>query len=101
MAIDVSKYKIDPKQISKEEMAEALRLLESKRIRKARIDAGELKGTTGVLYSEMTPEQKEKAKKYARRRLIRQSLLLAKAAAAGITVSDKEVDEAMTKTGKK
>ena len=96
MAIDISKYKVDPKKLSKEEMDEALRLLEAKRIRKARVDAGELKGY-GVSYKDMTPEQKEKAKKYARRRLIRQNLLIAKAEAMGVTVSDAEVDAEMAK----
>jgi len=95
MTIDLNKYKIDPKKVTKEDMDEALKLLEKSKIRQARIAAGELKGTTGVSYKDMTPEQKTQVRKYARRRQIRINLLVKKAEAAGITVTDREVDEAM------
>lgn len=96
------KFAIDAKRAKPEELQEALNLLAKKRERQDKIKRGEIKGNYGVPWSEMSPEQKSKAKKYAYRRLVRQSLLLGKAAAAGITVSDKEVDaEIARRQGKK
>lgn len=46
-------------------------------------------------WADMTPEQKQRALEYAKRRRIRDKLLVQKALAAGITVTDEEIDEAM------
>lgn len=100
MAIDPTKFKIDPKKATQKDLDEAFALLEKKKVREARVKAGELKGTYGVPWSQMSPEQKAKARKYNARRLVRQSLLIAKAVAAGITVSDKEVDAEINKRAK-
>jgi len=95
------KFKVDRSKATKEELDEALALLAKKREHSARIKAGELKGSYGVPWSEMTKEQKDKARKYAARRLVRQSLLTAKAAAQGITITDKEVDAEIARRTKK
>lgn len=100
MAIDPTKFKIDKSKATKEEIAEGLALLEKKRVHSAKVEAGEIKGYAGS-WANMTPEQKAKAKKYTYRRAIRQSLLIAKAVAAGITVNDREVDDAIAKKVKK
>jgi ClpP class serine protease len=96
MAIDPNKFKIDKKKASQAEIDEALALLEKKRVHQAKVEAGEIKGYAKT-WAEMTPEQKAKAKKYTYRRTVRQSLMIAKAVAAGITVSDKEVDAELAK----
>ena len=101
MAIDPNKFKIDPKKASQKDIEEALSLLEKKNLRKARVEAGELKGAAGVPYSELSPEQKKQRQKYTYRRMIRQSLLIKKAVAQGITVTDKEVDDELAKKKKK
>jgi len=94
------KYKVDPRKASKEEMDRAFALLAKEKERKDKIAKGEIKG--GRSWAEMSDEQKAKSKKYNYKRMIRQGLLLAKAAAAGITVSDKEVDAEIAKrTAKK
>jgi len=93
------KYRVDPKRASKEEMDRAFALLAKEKERKDKIAKGEIKG--GAKWSEMTPEQKAKSKKYNYRRMIRQALLLVKATAAGVTVSDKEVDAEIAKRVKK
>jgi ClpP class serine protease len=97
MAIDPSQFSIDPKSATKEDIAEALRLLEAKKVRDARIEAGEIKGTYTKPYSEYTEEEKERAREYNRRRLARQTLLVNKAIAAGLSVSDAEIDEYIAK----
>lgn len=99
MAIDPNKFKIDPKKASKDEIDAALVLLEKKRLHDAKVEAGEIKGYTAS-WKDMTPEQKSKAKRYTVRRSVRQSLVIAKAVAAGITVSDKEVDAELAKRTK-
>jgi len=95
------KYRVDPKKATKEELEEAFALLSKKRERIAKIKSGELKGYTGLPYSALSEEQKAKLRKANQRRLVRQSLIIAKATAAGIVVSDKEVDAAIAaKKGK-
>lgn len=89
---------IDPKKASQKEIEEALALLGKKRTTEARIKAGELKGTTSVPYSilkETNPEAYQKARERDKKFAIRTKLLLAKARAAGITVTEAEVDAAM------
>lgn len=93
------KYRVDPKKASKEEMDRAFALLAKEKERKDKISKGEIKG--GRSWAEMSPEQKAKSKKYNYKRMIRQTLLLAKATAAGVTVSDKEVDAEIAKRTKK
>jgi hypothetical protein len=93
------RYKVDPKKASKEETDRAFALLAKEKERKDKIAKGEIKG--GRNYAEMTPDQRAKQKKYNYRRLIRQTLLLAKATAAGLVVSDKEVDAEVAKRSKK
>jgi len=97
MAIDPEKFKIDPKKASSKEVEEALALLEKKRVREAKIKAGEIKGSQGRNWAEMTPEQKGKARSYNRRRNARQALMVAFAESKGYTPSDKEIDAYITK----
>lgn len=57
---------IDLKKASKEEIARGLELLEKENIRKERIKKGEIKG--GVKWSEMSEEQKVKARLQSKKR---------------------------------
>ena len=99
MAIDPTKFKIDPKKAKPEEIETALALLEKKRVHEARVKAGEIKGYAQS-WRDMSPEQKAKMKKYNYRRMIRQSLLISKAVAAGYVISDKEVDAEINRRAK-
>ena len=86
---------INPKKASPEEIQRGLELLEKERIRKERIARGEIKG--GVKWSEMSEEQKEKARLAARRRNAKLNILARKATEAGITVTDKEIEAYLNK----
>ena len=77
--------------VSEERMAEALKLLQKAEERKAKIARGEIKGD--LKWSEMTPEQKEKAKLQSRRYSARIAIIMEKAKAAGITCTEKEIDD--------
>lgn len=83
----------DPKKASAEQIARGLELLGKAETRKKRIEAGELKGYGR--WADMPEEQKDKAREYSKKLRIRQQLILKKAAAAGIAVSDKEVEAAL------
>ena len=84
---------IDLKKPTKEEIAEGLKLLQKKKEYKSKVQRGELKDTKmGIDY---TPEQQQATKLQEKKRVIKQKLLLAKAALAGIGVSEEEIDSEM------
>ena len=87
--------KFDPKRASADQIAKGLELLGKAETRKARIAAGEIKGAAGKAWGELTVEEKAKRLDYSKKLRIRQQLILRKAAAAGISVSDKEIEAAM------
>lgn len=89
----IPEVKFDPKKATAEQIAKGLELLGKTETRKKRVEAGEIKGYAS--WSEMKPEQKAKALEYSKKLRIRQQLILRKATAAGISVSDKEVEAAM------
>jgi len=89
----IAEVKFDPKKATAEQIAKGLELLGKTETRKKRVEAGEIKGYS--TWAEMKPEQKAKAMEYSKKLRIRQQLILRKAAAAGISVSDKEVEAAM------
>ncbi len=99
--IDPEKFKIDPKKASADDIRAALALLEKKRVHDAKVEAGEIKGYAGTSWKDMSPAAKEKAKLYAKRIAIKTSLIIAKAVAAGITISEKEIEAEMAKRTKK
>lgn len=68
---------IDPKKASKEDIARALELLAKEETRKARIQAGELKG--GQKWSELSPEQKKARQMSSKLRERRRTLIFEKA----------------------
>jgi hypothetical protein len=80
---------VDESNYTDEDLAEALKLLNAKKVRKAKIDRGEIKGDKK--WSDMTPEEKEKANIYNRKRSIYVRLMLEKAKEFDIDVSDEEV----------
>jgi hypothetical protein len=97
-----AKFKVDPKKATQKQLEEAFELLAKKNEREDKIKRGVIKGHAGKAYSEMTADEKKQRQAYSKKRMIRQSLLVAKAKAAGITVSEKEVDEYLSKgEGKK
>ena len=84
---------VDLKKSTKEEIEEGLKLLQKKKKYEDKVQRGELKGTKK--WSDYTPEEKQVAKLKEKRRVIQRKLLLAKAAQAGISVSEGEIDSAM------
>ncbi len=82
---------------SPEDIERALSLLSKEKERKARVARGELK--SGKSWSELTEEQKEERRAYNRRRQVKLQILSNKAIAAGITVSEEEVDLALIEKG--
>lgn len=82
---------IDPKKVTKEQMERALELLEKEQVRKDRIAKGEIKGSKK--WSELTQAEKDKFKEREARRRAKIAVLIEKATAKGITVSDAEVDK--------
>lgn len=82
---------------TQEEIAEGLRLLAKKRERDEKIKRGEIKGYAYKKMSEMTPEQQEKARQRTRRLTTKTAILLRKAKAAGISVSEREIDAELAK----
>ena len=93
MAIDPQKFVVDPKKATKEDLERAMELLSREKYHKARVEAGEIKGTGVKKYSEMSEAQKATARKANARRLARQTLVVQKAIKAGIVVTEAEVDE--------
>lgn len=81
---------LNPKQVSKEQMERALELLEKETIRKDRIAKGEIKGSRK--WSELKPEEKAKLKANEARRRAKIAIIIEKATAKGIGVTDAEVD---------
>jgi len=86
---------IDPRKATKEQIEQALALLNKQEERKEKIKRGEIKGSKK--WSEMTPEEKSKAKLYEAKRTAKIKILCEKATAAGITVSEKEIDQYLAK----
>ena len=85
---------LDPKKATKDDIARGLELLEKENVRKAKIASGEIKG--GVKWSEMTEEQKGKARLQTKKRNVRIKLeraRFAEAVAAGKAeaVTDAEI----------
>jgi 3-mercaptopyruvate sulfurtransferase SseA len=95
------RFKVDPKRASQKDLEEAMELLAKKRDRADRVKKGELKGAGSTPWAELSEEQKTKFKRYATRRALRQKLLLAKATAQGLAVTDKEVDAELARQTKK
>lgn len=100
MARKVADIEITPaqiKQASKEEIAKGLALLEKERIRKERIQSGELKSQK---WSELTDEQKRKRLDASKRRNAKLVLMYHKAIEAGIEEpSDEEIDAHIAANG--
>ena len=91
----VQPVKVDKAKLSKEDLDRAIALLEKDLTRKARIKAGEIK--SGVSYKDMTPERKAAMQKANKRRNVRIALTIKKAQAAGIKVSEAEIDAELKK----
>lgn len=93
----IEDFKVDPKKATKEQLERALELLAREEERKDKIKRGVIKGSRQVKYADLTPEQKAARNKANLRRQVRQQLIVQKAKAAGITVTEKEVDAEMAK----
>ena len=86
---------VDPKKATPEQLARAFALLEKEEVRKEKIARGEIKG--GKKWSELTDKEKQKFRDSNARRAARMAVKAEKAEKAGITVSDKEIDEYLAK----
>lgn len=93
----VQPVKVDKTKLSKEDLDRAIALLEKDLTRKARIKAGEIKGYAGKKYSELSAEQKATLRKSAKRRQAKINVIIRKAQAAGIKVSEAEIDAELKK----
>ena len=80
---------IDPKKASPEEIAAGLALLNKKKEYEHKVKTGEVKGAKK--WKDLTEAEKDKARLYGKKILMKQKLLNAKAAKAGITVSEAEI----------
>ena len=81
------------RQVTEEELARALELLDREKKHKARVEAGEIKGNTWKTVAQMTPEELEKYRASNARYSAKNQILLRKARQAGITVTEEEVNE--------
>jgi nanoRNase/pAp phosphatase (c-di-AMP/oligoRNAs hydrolase) len=86
---------VDETNATDDDIKEALAELNKKRVRKAKIARGEIKGSKK--WEEMTEEEREEKRKYNRKRNIKVSKLLALCEENGITVSQEEIDEEYAK----
>jgi len=89
----------DPKKASEQEIAEGLALLGKKREHDHKVKTGQIKGSKGKKWSELSQKEKDQRRSYSRKREIKLSLLAKKAEAAGIKVSDAEVEAEIRKRG--
>lgn len=90
---------LDTKKASPEEIAEGLALLEKKKTRDKRIASGEIKGTTYTRMEDLSPEAAAKVKSRGQKQRAKTSVILTKAAKAGITASDAEVEARLKEMG--
>jgi hypothetical protein len=79
------------------EIEEGLKLLAKKRERDEKIKKGEIKGYGYKKMSELTPDQQAKVRMRTKRMTLKTQLILKKAKAAGISVSEKEIDAEIAK----
>jgi len=89
-------HKNDLQNVSEEDMKLMLSLLEKKRVHDKKVKAGTIKGYKK--WSEYSQDEKERAYKINKKRLIKQKLLAQKALDAGLTVSEEEITLEMNKT---
>ena len=85
---------INIKKASPEEIQRGLDLLDRENVRKDKIKKGLIKGE--VKWKDLTDEQKDKARLANKRRNLRISLTVKKALAAGITVTEQEIDKELS-----
>jgi hypothetical protein len=87
--------KIDPRKATKEQIEQALALLEKAETRKEKIKSGEIKG--GKKWSELTDAEKDARRLVSKKRNAKIAVIMNKALAAGITCSDKEIEAYLAK----
>lgn len=90
----MAKVPLDPKKATADQIAKGLELLQKEEVRKERIAKGELKG--GQKWSELSKDQKAARLLSGRKRNAALVLYKQKAIAAGITVSEAEIDAYMS-----
>ena len=104
MAKSVSKIPFSPierKRASEDEIKVGLELLAKQRHTAERVKAGELKSGTSSYKkrSEMSEEELKKTKAYDKRYQARNALMMSKARAAGIVVTEADIDEYLQAKG--
>lgn len=83
-------FAVDPTEATDEEISRGLELLAKEKLRKHKIETGQIKGEPK--WADMTEEQKDKARYQGKRYNARIKLMVDKAKEAGIEVTDDEVD---------
>jgi len=92
MALSIDQFKVDQKKASKEDLDKALELLAKQRFTAERVKKGEIKGSYFKKVGDMTPEQQKVYRTRQARTLAKNAIFMKKAKAAGISVTDVEVD---------
>jgi hypothetical protein len=87
--------KIDPRKATKEQIEQALALLEKAETRKEKIKSGEIKG--GKKWSELTEPEKDARRLVSKKRNAKIAVIMSKALAQGITCTDKEIEAYLAK----
>ena len=87
-------FELDPNNVSDADLDRALQLLSMEKERKAKIQAGLIKGPQK--YSDLTDEQKEARRLADKKRRARLQLYAIKAQEAGIEVTEAEIDQYVT-----
>ena len=96
----VEPYKpLDVKKATPEEIAAGLALLNKKKEYEHKVKTGEVKGAKK--WKDLTEAEKETARAYGKKIALRQKMLNAKAAKAGITISEAEIQAELKAQGKK
>jgi hypothetical protein len=90
--LSIDQFKVDPKKATAADIEAAMQLLALANFKKARVKAGEVKGSQGKKIADMTPEELKKRRAMQSRMIAKQTLIKRKAKAAGITVTEAEVD---------
>jgi hypothetical protein len=98
--LNLEEFYTPPEEASDDELAEAMELLARKKLRQEKVKRGLVKAPTGLKWSEMTEEQKARARAYNYKRMIRRELYVQKAIDSGIVVTDEEVEAEIARRGK-
>jgi len=91
---DINDFFVEPEEATAEELKEAMALLAKKKVRAYKIQTGLIKG--GKKWADFTEEEKAAYRTKEKEKRIRKNLLIQRAIEAGITITDEEVQQALS-----